>query len=63
MTTGPVLDEPLRHLFRILRDVSHVEKMRLADWNGVLVLARQARLLGSIASRILARQDLADHIP
>lgn len=63
MMTGRVPDDPLRHLFQILRDVSHVEQMCLADWNGVLVLARQARLLGSIASRILVRQDLEDRIP
>ena len=63
MNTDPALGAAGWHLLLILRDVSHVAKMRIEDWDAVLVLARQARLLGTIACRIRDRPDLAKQIP
>lgn len=63
MKGEPVLGLAARHLFPILQDVLHVAKMLPEDWDEVLVLARQARILGTIASRIRERPDLAEHIP
>lgn len=51
------------HLLPLLRHIDHVSAMRLEDWDRLLPLARQARLLGTIAHRIADRPDLAEHIP
>ncbi|MFN4064278.1 MAG: nucleotidyltransferase family protein [Parazoarcus communis] len=51
------------HLLPLLRDVDHVRRMTLADWDLTLRLARQARLLGTIAHRVAANSVLWRLVP
>lgn len=51
------------HLLPLLRDVNHARRMTLADWDLTLRLARQARLLGTIAHRIAAQTSLWSLVP
>lgn len=51
------------HLLPLLRDENHAARMRLADWDDALRLARQARLLGLIAHRLAARPELWARLP
>lgn len=52
-----------RQLLPLLRDPAHARGMRLADWDEPLRLARQARLLGQLGSRLQADQPTWDQIP
>ena len=40
------------HLLPLLRDPEHVHRMGLADWDGTVRLARQARILGMLGHRL-----------
>ena len=51
------------HLIAILRDVGHVRKMTLADWDSTVVVARRSRLLGVVSHRLLGKAELAPHLP
>ena len=52
-----------RHLLPLLADVTHLQSMSLADWDGTLRLARQARLLGVLAHRIVRDPELLSSVP
>ena len=52
-----------RHLLPLLTDIGHLRQMTLADWDGTLRVARQARLLGVIAHRIDAEPALLAAVP
>ncbi|MFP4075720.1 MAG: nucleotidyltransferase family protein, partial [Halochromatium sp.] len=43
-----------QHLLPLLSDPAHAHRMRLADWDSTLRLARQARVLGMLAHRLHA---------
>lgn len=51
------------HLLPLLRDPDHVREMSLADWDTTLRLARQARLLGLIAHRLVTQQEKWERVP
>ena len=53
----------IRSLLLILRDPDYVRAVSLADWDGILRLARQARLLASMYYRVTDIAGLADAIP
>ena len=52
------LETANRHLLPLLRDAGHARTMALSDWDETLRLARQARLLGVLGHRLLARDEL-----
>ncbi|MCB1929839.1 MAG: nucleotidyltransferase family protein [Rhodocyclaceae bacterium] len=51
------------HLLPLLADVTHLRSMSLADWDSTLRLARQARLLGVLAHRIMHDPALLPAVP
>lgn len=52
-----------RHLLPLLRDSGHVASMTLRDWDETLRLARAARLLGTLAQRLMADDALWVQVP
>ena len=52
-----------KHLLPLLRDCRYAASMNLADWDGTVRLARQARLLGLIAGRLNEETALWQQIP
>jgi hypothetical protein len=61
--TGPGREaRGLGHLLRLLRNVEEAQFLTLADWDAVLRLGRQARLLGSLYHRISDIPELASSL-
>lgn len=52
-----------RHLLPLLRDGSHVASMQLCDWDETVRLARAARLLGTLARRLMADAAFWAQVP
>lgn len=52
-----------QHLLPLLRNALHAKTMDLAAWDDTLRLARQARVLGVLAHRLKADQDLWAQLP
>lgn len=50
-------------LLPVLRNLDHAAGLTLSQWDVLLPVARQARLLGQLSSRLMARQDLFDAMP
>lgn len=54
---------PSAHLLALLADSHHARQLSLADWDSVLRLGRQARLLGMLHQRLSADPEQAAQIP
>ena len=52
-----------QHLLPLLRNTEHVRRMCLADWDSTVRLARQARVLGILAHRLLEQEALWAVVP
>jgi hypothetical protein len=51
------------HLLSLLRDAEHIRAMDLADWDTTVRLARQARILGTLAHRLRHHDGLWTALP
>ncbi|MBL8394552.1 MAG: nucleotidyltransferase family protein [Candidatus Accumulibacter sp.] len=63
MSSRATADPALRCLLQLLGDVRPVSSLTLSDWDKTIRLARQARLLGVLASRLRARPDSLANVP
>jgi hypothetical protein len=59
---GPT-DPCLQSLLGLLRDPRSVHGVSLADWDKIIRLARQARLLGVLAHRIQSQAECPEKVP
>jgi hypothetical protein len=61
--TGRAPGPAAEHLLPLLRDAQHVRAMTLADWDTTVRLARQARVLGTLACRLRGHDGLWMAVP